>query len=849
MTIFFKQFNTHISEFLQKSKQGTLAGLVIDISEPKTIHLSDNTFKELIKIRLRDDSGEIMFNLWDPARIPNISLFDGLILHDAYSKLNKYSHKNELNLQRTGKLVRIAYPNALAIPEAEKKFLLAIKRLTKQNLSVIDATDQAKVGLVITQNHITHLSIQMLGISVIPEEIGGLSALSYCNFANNHISQIPANLYQLEQLTEIILKWNRILDISPEIKRLQNLQTLDVSYNPITRLPDLIGILPNLTKFYINNTKLLKIPASIDVMQITNFSEKYPNIKNKEDLRALIELELILGRKIPPVDYVGKFTFGYVCDKGKLTQLGLYSQKLTTFPQCLLSLSHLSILNLSYNRLTTLPSLEERLPQLYKIYLSENLKLSKNANYLTFVQRKYAVNVTDSQESIQLAKLEYYFDEEIPYLGINTSTPVKSSEQFGYKTTNSQVSALYLKNKNLLGIPEEIASFIHLVLLDLSYNLITEINLPSLPKESLRKLILSGNQISNIPNLFESLPYLIELNLSYNHIHTVPLSVMQLSSCQILDFSFNRINSVPENWETMQHLKRYNLNGNPLKILPLTDIPIDQNRYTQIIEENLHNFQKLDINSQDSSYLALLFVITNSQLHLESEFNAFSSGITVQNGKITGISLTGKKLTFFPEVICHFSELRYLSLSRNNLEEIPESLGNLYHLQELYLNSNQITQLPISIANLKALQFLQLSDNKITELPYTISHLKHLSTIHLRNNQLTDFPFEIWRLEALKKIQLAQNPLNSIAKSYRNKSIVKIKQYCEQRYFFFEIISRKLEKNILLEEMELNHPKFCEISPLLEEKCKRWPNDTAQQILSNIQQKCFVKINEFHIRL
>lgn len=72
------------------------------------------------------------------------------------------------------------------------------------------------------------------GIYSIPEEIGGLTNLTYLNMNSNFITSVPLSILN-SNLKHIALSDNQIVDISPLCK--PDLEYLDVSYNLIVQLP------------------------------------------------------------------------------------------------------------------------------------------------------------------------------------------------------------------------------------------------------------------------------------------------------------------------------------------------------------------------------------------------------------------------------------------------------------------------------------------------------------------------------------------------------------------------------------------------------------------------------------
>lgn len=96
------------------------------------------------------------------------------------------------------------------------------------------------------------------------------------------------------------------------------------------------------------------------------------------------------------------------------------------------------------------------------------------------------------------------------------------------------------------------------------------------------------------------------------------------------------------------------------------------------------------------------------------------------------VVLYGRHLTFIPETIIRFGNLKILACSYNNLTELPDLPKSLKKLSCTY---NQLTQLPFELP--ESLEECYCSDNQLTQLPELPQTLKKL---HCYNNKLTYLP-------------------------------------------------------------------------------------------------------------
>ena len=153
-------------------------------------------------------------------------------------------------------------------------------------------------------------------------------------------------------------------------------------------------------------------------------------------------------------------------------------------------------------------------------------------------------------------------------------------------------------------------------------------------------------------------------------------------------------------------------------------------------------------------------------------------GVTVSNGRVTGLSLPENQLTgpvppelgkltslewlwlhnneltgSVPPELGKLSRLEGLSLSRNELTgSVPPELGKLSSLRELYLYGNQLTgSVPPELGKLSSLRELYLYGNQLTgSVPPELGKLTSLEVLYLQDNQLTDaLPSSLTKLNSL----------------------------------------------------------------------------------------------------
>ena len=139
-------------------------------------------------------------------------------------------------------------------------------------------------------------------------------------------------------------------------------------------------------------------------------------------------------------------------------------------------------------------------------------------------------------------------------------------------------------------------------------------------------------------------------------------------------------------------------------------------------------------------------------------------GVTVENGRVTGLSLSRNQLAGpLPSALGKLANLQRLDLGYNRLTgSIPSELGKLVNLQRLDLGDNELTgSIPSELGKLANLQWLSLSGNELTgPIPSDIGKLANLERLFLGGNELTGaIPSDMGKLANLEWLFLYDNQL------------------------------------------------------------------------------------------
>ena len=139
-------------------------------------------------------------------------------------------------------------------------------------------------------------------------------------------------------------------------------------------------------------------------------------------------------------------------------------------------------------------------------------------------------------------------------------------------------------------------------------------------------------------------------------------------------------------------------------------------------------------------------------------------GVTVSNWEVTGLNLSGNKLSgTIPSELASLSTLRDLWLQNNRLTgPLPPELGNLSNLRKLGLSDNGLTgPLPPEWGKLANLHYLSLHSNALTgTLPPAWGELANLARMFLHSNDFTGSLPAAWgNLSNLRELFLYSNRL------------------------------------------------------------------------------------------
>lgn len=307
----------------------------------------------------------------------------------------------------------------------------------------------------------------------------------------------------------------------------------------------------------------------------------------------------------------------------------------------------------------------------------------------------------------------------------------------------AEIQTLRLGNNQISELPKEIGLLTNMKILDLSFNLLSNLPVAELSKlTKLREVQINGNQLFRCGDeLFsiqvaEALSDVTLLDLAQNKISGKMLhSICFLRSLRELNLSHNSIESLP---------LEIGLLGPSLRILNL------KNNCLVTLPQEISSLVNLD------------------ELNLENN-----------------------QLTQLPEnVFGKLTLLRILSLANNQLSTLPTDMHDLCALTTLNLSSNKLSSLASFFtsgdskdSSLEGLRQFDASCNKIESVPLRLFRLEALrklnlsrnciSTLRITCNEEEDANCQYWSLPRLEELNLAGNqiPLDDFYFLFREKAV------------------------------------------------------------------------------
>lgn len=229
------------------------------------------------------------------------------------------------------------------------------------------------------------------------------------------------------------------------------------------------------------------------------------------------------------------------------TNIKLTNQALVAFPDNLMTAgSQLHFLNLSRNRISTIPSQIAGFTSLVELHLGRN-----------------AIEVVPDEITLLTSLVR---------LDLSGNRIRKLPDNFHRL---DRLQQLQLNGNNLHEIPVDVYRMSMLLKLYVGSNRIHEIRADISELRNLEVLYLGGNQLTELPKELGLLHNLTLLYLGDNQLSTLPQNIGHLISLRTLNLHNNKFKYLPEEIMRMKNLENLSLRGNPL-IVDFVNTPIYQ---------------------------------------------------------------------------------------------------------------------------------------------------------------------------------------------------------------------------------------------------------------------------------
>ncbi len=415
------------------------------------------------------------------------------------------------------------------------------------------------------------LAVSRNKITMLPDSVGGCTALCVLSVSNNSITCLPACLSSLWHLREIEVASNRIVD-APDLSLCTALQRLDLRFNRLTHAPKLPAT-STLFELLLSSNCIACMPdvsSSSGLATLDFGSNKLKGIDGQMLIRLkrlkCLDLRNNDIAELDPV--VGGMT--------TLQALVLQGNPLRSIRHNILEKTPL-VLKLLRDRLTGVPSEDDVMQsaQLQQALAQSQWSRCLDCRGLKLADVPPAIGAPPLCLVLQHIDMSTNVLPSIPpfclslpsltFLDVSDNKLIEVPALVG----ESSPLATFKISKNLLGtFPLQLCSFSHtLTCIDVSSNRIKG-PLPAEVFFNCRKLEILNvavNQISALPETVGFCDSLCVLDLGSNQMEQLPLGCRMLSRLHTLSIENNSFTSLPSLIAILPALTALLISGNPLK--------------------------------------------------------------------------------------------------------------------------------------------------------------------------------------------------------------------------------------------------------------------------------------------
>jgi len=408
------------------------------------------------------------------------------------------------------------HDNALAsLPAAVSELPALVKLAVSHNkLTALPAMASSLCQLLADHNQLTQL----------PEQLGDCLDLELLDVAHNQLTALPLSLGYLHKVNRLNASDNRLEAVEHELGDMRGLRHLELARNQLHVVPESLGQLAHLQVLDLRQNQLTELPPLTQCVALKELLAGHNQIKE-------LSIELLESLK-------------------SLVILDLSNNKIESLPDEVVSLQRLERLDLSNNDLSTAPLRLCLLPLLKSVQLEGNTILSLRRDLLT---RGTQHLLRHFRERLQgQAQVD---GVQIPGLGQKTlpgdlppwETDGQARLHEVYKMKGSRL--LSHSGHKLTHIPDNLIAMgaeAEVTSVDLSKNLLTALpdSLLSLSGH-LSEMNISSNRLTSLPSAMGQCCHLTYINVSGNQLSALPDSLVKLKSLREVCLSLNRFTTVP----------------------------------------------------------------------------------------------------------------------------------------------------------------------------------------------------------------------------------------------------------------------------------------------------------------
>jgi len=419
--------------------------------------------------------------------------------------------------------------------------LSGCKRLQKLNVS----NNQIQFCDVLKEmNFLMGLDLSSNSIETFPA--ADLESLVYLDLSRNKLDEMPTNIKAMKMLKKFLLSHNSITTLKPDLGEGQLIEEIDLSYN---------GLEGDILFDFQKIRMLRKLDLSHNDIKSLNIT-----IVKMEYLRELnlSHNKFVTLQRLPKT--ITKLNVS--SNPWKLDEPHYESHRNTYLLSIMTDLSTISHLSMSNCGLEEMPKVIQSYLDLKVVDLSENQISEIDGS--VFNQFRYVSSLNLSNNKLaslpkQLRSLQHLLD-----LNLSNNRLTEFSPDF---TILRALRRLDLSKNEIDTMPEDFGEMVSIRELNIADNKIEW--LPSKQVDvlsSLRVLDASNNQINAMPIEYEHLK-IQEINLSMNRLRDLP-TLRNFKTVRVLNLAENLIESIPESVEKMSMLKRLDVSGNCVRFWP-----------------------------------------------------------------------------------------------------------------------------------------------------------------------------------------------------------------------------------------------------------------------------------------